>query len=246
MILYAPLALCAAGAIALVYRYDLYDREPPVLLSFAVGLAALLMFLAGTIESWALGALGVSSPPAIAWIAAVTEETLKLIAVLTVAGTARREFNDPMDGLIYGSMAGLGMALEESVAYLRAGMTAPGPQVLPPGEVVRLCGHLVMGGIGGFGVGMAALRKRGWPAALCGGWLAAIGLHFGWDWIALRAESASGFAPVHAASAALLMLAGFLLYGALVSLASRWSHDLFAPDLPARLWGWPFNRLRRG
>jgi hypothetical protein len=38
------------------------------------------------------------------------------------------------------------------------------------------------------------------------------------------------------------MLTGLLVYGTLVAHASRWSHDLFAPWSPARLWGWPFRR----
>ncbi len=47
MILYGTLALCALGAALLVYRHDLYDREPPWLLLVTVGLGASAMNLAG-------------------------------------------------------------------------------------------------------------------------------------------------------------------------------------------------------
>jgi len=228
----------------LVYRYDLYDREPPVLLAGTVAAGALAMFLAGSVESHVLAFTGITGTDGMALVAAVAEEALKLGTVLTMAAAARRYFNDPMDGVIYGSMAGLGMALEESVAYLRL-LDTHGP-TLPPAEIVRLSGHLVMGGIGSFGVGVALLRRTAWPRALVGGLAAAVSLHFGWDSVALRAEAAGDFLPRHSLAAALIMLSGLVLYGALVSLASRWSHDLLAPTLPPGLWGWPFDRTARG
>jgi RsiW-degrading membrane proteinase PrsW (M82 family) len=197
------------------------------------------MFLAGSVESHVLALSGITGTLGMALVAAVAEEVLKLATVLAMAAAARRHFNDPMDGVIYGSMAGLGMALEESVAHLSLGTHGA---ALPPAEVVRLCGHLVMGGIGSFGVGGALLGRTAWPGALAGGLVGAISLHFGWDSVALRAEAAGGPLTRHSLAAALIMLSGLVLYGALVSRASRWSHDLLAPSLPARLWGWPFDR----
>lgn len=145
--LYIALALCALAAAALVYRYDLYDREPWPLLGVAAGLGALGMALAGVVERAAFAALpalaaGAAAP---ALTAAVLEELVKLGSVLLVARVARARFNDAMDGLIYGSLAGVGMALEESLAWLRLAQAGAG--VLPGAEVVRLVGQLVMGGL---------------------------------------------------------------------------------------------------
>jgi RsiW-degrading membrane proteinase PrsW (M82 family) len=111
VILYGTLALCALGAAFIVYRNDLYDREPAWLLALTAGLGGTAMWLAGLVESWTLDWSGLTSRPAIAALAAAVEETAKVLVVAAVALSARKAFNDPLDGLIYGSLAGLGMAL---------------------------------------------------------------------------------------------------------------------------------------
>src|SRR5690606_3183208 len=101
--------------------------------------------------------------------AAVTEELAKLAVVWAIALLWRRQFNDPMDGLIYGSFAGLGCAIEESVG-LHGWPT--GAALLPLQEPIRLLGHLVMGGIGGFAVGLWRIRFAPWPVAVAACWAA--------------------------------------------------------------------------
>ncbi len=230
MIVYVTFGVCAVGAAVLVYRYDLYDREPFSLLALSVGMGAAGMACAGWLEAVTFRGLDTASITTLALLAASYEETLKLVTVVALAVMAR-SFNDPMDGLIYGSMAGLGAALEEGIAVLRA---APGSGgVLPPEELVRLSGHLVMGGIGGFGVGCLVYRDGRWPRAVAASFLAALLLHFGWDLAALHAETVPGVDRDALLSAA-LMLAGFLLYGRLVVLGSRWSQQVFAPGAPRR------------
>jgi RsiW-degrading membrane proteinase PrsW (M82 family) len=230
LILYATLGLCAVGAAFLVYRHDLYDREPWSLLAVAVGLGAAAIVLAGWLEAWTFVALSVARPAGQAAVAAACEELGKLLVVVAFAFFARRTFNDPMDGIVYGSMAGLGAALDESVALLRGSSHG---LLLPPEELVRLCGHLVMGGLGGFAVGMARIGKKGWPAAVVGGFLAAFALHFGWDFMALSAETREPSLGQTLARVA-TMLAGLVGYGLLLELGARWSKQVFAPDLPVR------------
>jgi len=233
VILYLTLGICSLGGAALVYRYDLYDREPPAMLALTVGLGAGAMALAGRLEAASFARLETDSTATLALVGAGYEEALKLLVVALLALLAR-SFNDPMDGLIYGSMSGLGMALEEGVAVLRAMPSGGG--MLPPEELVRLCGHLVMGGIGGFGVGCLFFRGwKGMPGAT-GSFLSAVLLHFGWDVAALRAEAGTGLGGRESLLGAALMLAGLLLYGRLVVIGSRWSQQVFAPGLPQRLW----------
>ncbi len=239
MVLYLTLGLCGLGAAVLVYRYDLYNREPAGLLAGAVALGAGGMALAGRIETATFDRLPGSAVPVLALIASGLEETLKLVAIALIALLFRRAFDDPMDGIIYGSMAGLGAALEEGVAILR--LLPPGRSLLPPEELVRLCGHLVMGGIGGFGVGYVIVRgRRGLPAVGVS-LLAAVALHFGWDVLALEGlETARSLRE--ALPRAALMLAGLVLYGRLVVVGSRWSQQVLAPGRPLRLGQWPPSR----
>ncbi len=240
MVLYATLGACALGASLLVYRYDLYDREPvwALLLCFASG--ALAMAALGPIETATHGAWREpASVGRLAAVAALEEELAKLLVVVAIAVLAPRRFNDPMDGIVYGSVAGLGAAVEESVASLRE---YPAELTLLPGaEVVRLSGHLIMGGIGGFGVGLACARARLWALALVLSWSAALLLHFLWDWIALW-QPPQELRAWQAIGAAALMLAGLGLYGVLVHEGSARSRRVFARNSRATLWGWPFRR----
>jgi hypothetical protein len=101
-------------------------------------------------------------------------------------------------------------------------------------EIVRLLGHLVMGGIAGSGVGF------GRPPLVALSFSIAILVHFSWDWIALLSDGRS-LSPRLSILAAAVMLAGLGAYGSLVSLGSRLSRSLFAPSSPKRLWGFPFR-----
>ena len=229
MILYATLALCAAFTGVVVYRYDLYDREPWPLLLLCAALGAGAMTTSGRIESLVFRTWTPTGDATTALLAAVVEELGKLAVVAAIALLDRRDFNDPLDGLIYGSVAGLGAAVEESVGFLRG--AAHAPTLLPGSEVVRISGHLVMGGIGAFGLGALRLRRpRAW------GWVLstfalAVALHFSWDWMSL------GPAPgqaVQALRASALMLGGLVVWRRLLTVGLSWSRAIFAPGPPIR------------
>jgi RsiW-degrading membrane proteinase PrsW (M82 family) len=168
-----------------------------------------------------------------ALLAAVVEELAKLGVVAAIALVDRRHFNDPLDGLVYGSLAGLGAAVEESVAFLRSASHAP--TLLPGSEVVRIAGHLVMGGMGAFGLGALRLgRPRAWTWVLSG-LAAAVTLHFLWDWNSLRAIT--NRRTLEALPAVGLMLGGLVVWRRLVTIGLRWSKAVFAapPVEEARL-----------
>jgi RsiW-degrading membrane proteinase PrsW (M82 family) len=237
LLLIVVLALFALLTAGLVYRHDLYEHEPLPLLGVAVALGAGTMWLAGRVEELALVRLTSADPVAIAAVAAATEELLKLLVVVVVALLARREFDDPMDGVVYGSMGGLGMALEESVHYLGQ------PSVTDPfaaGELVRLWAHVVLGGIVGFPLGF--FRSR--PAWAAGVGLLGLGvttgLHFAWDAVVLALPAGAIPGSAQAALGIGVMSASLLLYGWLVTRASEQSRRELAPGSPLRLWGWPF------
>ncbi len=142
MILYITLASCAFLAGWLVYRYDMYEREPWYMVLFAVGLGAGVMYVIGYVEEASLSAISDQHTNVLrAVIAATHEEIARLIVVFGMAIFIRSQFNDPMDGIIYGCMVGLGMAIEESISFLKLGGN---PSTLPPNEVIRLLGHRLL------------------------------------------------------------------------------------------------------
>jgi RsiW-degrading membrane proteinase PrsW (M82 family) len=237
MFLYVAVCLSALLSAILVYRYDLYNREPWHALALAAGLGFVAMRLVAPLELRALGWVS-GGAPAEAAVAAVLEEGARLLAVVLIAITLPREFDDPMDGIVYGSIVGLGMSVEESLYVLRTPMGVE--RLLFPLELVRILGHLVMGGIAGFGVGWARLKTIGWRRVFGLSFSAAVLLHFSWDWIALLSDGRS-LSPRLSILASAVMLAGLGTYGSLVSLGSRRSRSLFAPSSPKRLWGFPFR-----
>jgi hypothetical protein len=119
------------------------------------------------------------------------------------------------------------------------------PSVLPPSELVRLLGHLVLGGITCFGLGAARLRVPRWPLVLAGGFALGATWHFLWDWIAFMAWERGSMKGWQTLAGVGLMLSGMLVYGTLVIAASERSRLLFAPHSRTQLWGWPFTLWRR-
>ncbi len=239
MAIYLALGLCALLAALLVYRYDLYEREPWYMLALAIVMGAAGMRLVGAIELVSL--VLVDSNVAVAALAALHEEAARIVLVVAIAFVFPRQFNDPMDGIVYGSMVGLGMALEESFYLL--GLVAAPDVLLLPVELVRLLGHLVMAGIAGFGIGLARTRVPGWPSQLVRCVIVAFLLHFLWDWVALEASDTSSLTSAQTLASIALMLFGIFFYGSLVVLGSRLSKQMFAPTSSVGLWGWPFTVL---
>ncbi len=242
LLLYGTLALCAGFLGWLVVRYDLHQREPLPLMLVAVALGAMGMHLAGRAQLAAIGWMHghVITNTELAVLAGVSEEFAKFAVVVAMALSARRHFNEPIDGLVYGAFAGLGAALEESVAVLAMdGATG----FLPAAEPVRLAGHLVMGGIGGFGVGFVVLRSR--LAALWIGLslLGAVALHVLWDVVAFAAFDAyragGGVRATHSAASIGLMLGGMGVFRGMVGVGARATGIMLgraaalAPEQPA-------------
>jgi RsiW-degrading membrane proteinase PrsW (M82 family) len=182
-LVHLTLLACAVVAAVLVVRYDLYEREPWPMLLGAASAGGVVMWTMGFLEDATLARCGgpAAGPAVLAAIAAVEEELARLAVVALIAWVLPGQLNDPIDGLIYGSIVGLGMAVEESrevLSWMRP------VWLLPPTEPVRLLGHLVLGGITGFAVGMARHAVPVWKIVLGQCVAISIGIHFVWDWIA--------------------------------------------------------------
>jgi protease PrsW len=177
-------------------------RPPPLAWSAAAttwGAAAAagcaLLANRGLISLWAKGA---GSHFAANWSASLSaplnEEILKLCGVLMIVLAAPRVIHGPLDGLIVGTLVGIGFQATENVTYglnniALSGATDP-VQAVTDSMLVRvgltaLGSHWAMTGVAGAGIGYLVRRRRGalevsvLPAIAC--LLGAMAMHLLFD-----------------------------------------------------------------
>ncbi len=165
------LAIYALPVFLLVYALDLYEREPLSLVIGALlwgGIAATT--LAGYAnDGWGVVVARVGGPEfAARWTAALTapfvEETLKGLGVVLIYLIAPDEFDDMMDGFVYGAVCGLGFAVVEDVFYFM-GVFGGSPSGVLKGFFVRvvasgLYSHVLYTGLVGMGIGYFVSRRE--------------------------------------------------------------------------------------
>lgn len=121
------LALYAVPVFVLVNTLDLFEREPRSLLIGALLWGAIVATsMAGQINDEWGGILQklFGAEFARTWGAALigpgVEELLKFLGVVVIYLIARSEFDDVLDGFVYGAMVGLGFTLAEDMYYFFA------------------------------------------------------------------------------------------------------------------------------
>jgi RsiW-degrading membrane proteinase PrsW (M82 family) len=128
------------------------------------------------------------------------EELAKLVPFLLVV-VRFREFNEPLDGIIYGSFIALGFAAVENIQYLQFLAPAEAYARGFAGPVV----HIVFASIWGYYIGRALLcRRNPWPAILGSVALAAL-LHGVYDFVVIAL-------PAPALMFAAMIIAGIWLW----------------------------------
>ena len=174
------------------YHKDRHLPEPPGKLLICLGLGVLAYFLSG----WGYALLQTAGLRQDAvWLALTDpgglfaysmlaigpiEELGKLLLFVLVV-LRFREFDEPMDGIIYASFIGLGFAAAENVYYL---------QYLTPLESIArgFAGpvvHMLFASIWGYWIGMAFLERRSVIKAGVAAFIVAAGLHGLYDFIVL-------------------------------------------------------------
>jgi protease PrsW len=193
---WALLTLYLLPIVAVIYLLDLYEREPPSLVAGALlygGVcASALAALAN--DGWSAALARLTGPDfAARWSAALTapwtEELVKGCGVVLLYLIASAEFDDIMDGFVYGAMVGLGFSVVEDAVYF----------VLPGGHAsdvlggffVRvvasgLYGHVLYSGLVGIAVAWVVTRRGEQPRfrrLAAAGALAAVAVaaHFLWN-----------------------------------------------------------------
>ena len=200
-------AFCALACIPttgfglfVVRRMDRNHKEPwrLVLVAAAWGaiVATSLVVWGETIwESSAQHALvpGPGLDTSLAFMAGILEELAKGSAVLLLFLVMRNEFDDVVDGIVYGAAVGLGFNFLESVSYMTNlysiyspegnGVFAAGIQWYGRQVLGLFLGHATYTAYIGAGVGIARqlpmLRQK--VLAIIAGFVVAIAAHFAWD-----------------------------------------------------------------
>jgi protease PrsW len=121
----AMVAAAMAPALLLLWLVVAADSriEPPRVVLVAVFLGALSAIAAAAVELWLQRHVPISHNPWLAadeaalFFAGIPEETLKISIIAAIALRARG-FDEPMDGVVYGTAVGLGFAALENFMYL--------------------------------------------------------------------------------------------------------------------------------
>jgi RsiW-degrading membrane proteinase PrsW (M82 family) len=120
--------------------------------------------------------------------APIVEEFAKGLGVYLIFVTARRAFDGPIDGVVYGALVGAGFAFTENIQYFAISFIEGGVADVSTTFFVRGIlspfAHVMFTSITGFALGLAARRGAGAGRAL-GPWLlgvlGAIALHALWN-----------------------------------------------------------------
>jgi len=204
-------AICAlaclpttAFGLYVVRRLDRNEKEPwrLVLVAFAWGaIVATSMVIWGESLWGAIAERTLVPGPGLdasnAFSAGLLEELAKGIAVLLLFLVMRNEFDDVVDGIVYGAAVGLGFNFMESIAYMTnlyaifspdgAGGYAAGFQWYARQVLGLFFGHATYTALIGAGIGIARQMpgRREKVIAIASGFLVAIAAHFSWDaWLA--------------------------------------------------------------
>jgi protease PrsW len=153
MTLPALFVLALAPALFWFWFFARRDRRPePVLLlirTFAWGMA--MVIPAALLETSISGLFG---ELVMLLTVGLIEEACKLVAALNIA--KHRDFDEPVDGLIYATAASLGFATLENVLYL----AQHGPELILLRGPISTLGHILFAVAWGFGMSLERFQKR--------------------------------------------------------------------------------------
>jgi RsiW-degrading membrane proteinase PrsW (M82 family) len=179
---------------SLILWLDRHEKEPAALLAAAflwgAVVATLISLLLNTGASVIIRAiLGPQWAAAIgaSFVAPVVEESAKGIALVLLFVLARNEFNNVVDGIVYGGLVGLGFAMTENVLYFGRAHAEAG--VVGVGVLFYI--RVILGGLnhslftGATGAGLGYSREAHGTvmkvAAPIAGYVCAILLHMLWN-----------------------------------------------------------------
>lgn len=248
----ALFALFAVPFWLLVAELDFLEREPITLRLIAFGWGALVATSvsipgAAALENLVakLGSPHLAADWGAALAAPTVEEAAKTLGLAAIVLIARNQINSVLDGVVYGTLVGLGFQIVENVVFAvgAVALAGQGDDVRPVvatfllrGFVSGVWSHALFGALAGAGIGYLVVRHdrprrvRAGAAALCvaGAWA----FHVLWNSPLLRDGLGNG---------ALALLAVLVLKGLPPLLVTLWLvrrvHDREADYYVGRLAG---------
>jgi RsiW-degrading membrane proteinase PrsW (M82 family) len=194
---WALLLLYIAPVVLVIRFLDSYEREPRSMMlgAFLWGFLVAPLFAGLSNDFWGVVIAKVGGADFAAdWSAALTapvvEETYKYLGIVVLFLIARTEFDDLLDGFVYGALIGLGFAVAEDLMYFIFNFGGSVDAVIQ-GFYLRvvlsgLYGHVTYTGIAGIGFAYFVTRRGDRSLArrtlVAGGLLLlAMGAHFFWN-----------------------------------------------------------------
>ena len=171
----------------LIFRFDRHEKEKilPLVICFFLGVA--ITYPALLLETWA-DRKGIVESPNV-WmtillsfgVVALAEELVKYICLVAYP-YQKSFFNEPLDGIIYAVMIGMGFATFENILYaLDFGLDTMAVRAF-----TAVPAHGAFGVVAGYFVGRAKFDKKRRYQLLVFGLLSAIGLHGLYDFFILQ------------------------------------------------------------
>ena len=195
-----------------LYRKDVLEPEPKGLVGGAVAAGALAAGLALVVSPM----VGIQPNAhggdvfSVGWltvrIGLVEEGAKLLLAVLLFL--PKKEFNEPMDGIVYVGAVALGFAILENVGYVLMG--GVGAALLRAVTAVPM--HAFASAIAGYFLGLAKRKGAAGVPLVLVGWLVAAAIHAAYDFFAFY------FRPNPLVGLGLCMLVVLLTWGLLKAL----------------------------
>jgi protease PrsW len=165
-----------------VRREDVREPEPRILVLFAFlngcGAASLIANFRPRIERLVPIVPGLPGDLLDAFVATALPEELVKLAAVSLACLWSRQWNEPMDGIVYGVAAGLGFASLENVYFLAA---TGDPWLVAGRAFTANLAHAAFTGGAAFFLGLARLRYRHGVLLAAAGILLAVLFHGAFD-----------------------------------------------------------------
>ena len=192
----ALLLLCAvalapgAYLASAIYLKDKYEPEPKRLLFGTFCLGAAVMVVPALVEAFAFRALdlgqlrglGILASALVAFLVIAPAEEGAKFWILRRYAYLKPDFNEPLDGIVYGAIISLGFATLENLLYvLPHGLEAGVARML-----TAVPGHYAFGVVMGYYVGQAKFQPENQTALMLRGFCYATLLHGAYDFFLIQ------------------------------------------------------------